>query len=169
MRILCYADIYLSLFQMSDAMRHTPESLRGRPSLQEIEHSLSGDRFWVTTRNQRQLWRKTAKGRSWPSSVDVSIKLLAGNRTSRGVRRLELGRHFEQLVVAELSQTNQHRANIAHCTSANQLPITDNRIFAARRPTCQLFLVNLSRCITLAAPCSDRTEVALDCNQFPTG
>jgi hypothetical protein len=35
---------------------------------------------------------------SWPSSVEVRIKLLAGNRTPSGVRRLEFGRHLERLV-----------------------------------------------------------------------
>jgi hypothetical protein len=29
------------------------------------------------------------------------LKLLAGNRTPSGVRRLEFGRHLERLVVAE--------------------------------------------------------------------
>ena len=39
-------------------------------------------------------------GWNWPSSVEVRIKLLAGNRTPSGVRRLEFGRHLERLVVA---------------------------------------------------------------------
>ena len=39
-------------------------------------------------------------GRSWPSSVDAWVKLLAGNLTFNVAPELDFGRHLERLVLA---------------------------------------------------------------------
>ena len=74
-------------------------------------HARNGDWFGAATADRfGEIQTTTPKVWSWPSSVDVWIVLLAGNRTSSGVWRLKFERHLERLVVAELGRCIGHIA-----------------------------------------------------------